>query len=277
MQPVGPIAVVELFPPLSRALRALLEALQPDDWARPTVCGAWTVKDVAAHLLGGSFSRLWERAETAAAPGAPALEYGALLALIDRNNARWVQAARRISPELLIELLDLTDRRLYEHFKRLDPHAPAGITVAWASDGPAPNWLDVAREYTEKWLHQQHIRAAVGQPGLFERDWLFPVLDTFVRGLPRTFRNVPAREGASVVLRVSGEAGGEWTLVRAGPGWQLFAGRGPHADSVVQLDQDLAWRLFTKGISRAAARRRVQIEGAAALGERVLELVAIMA
>jgi hypothetical protein len=115
------------------------------------------------------------------------------LDLIDRGNAEWVQVARRISPEILIEFLELTDQRLYEHFKSLDPEQPAEITVAWASDDLPPNWFDIAREYTEKWLHQQHIREAVGQPILTGRDFLFPVLDTFLRGLPRAYRGVEAQ------------------------------------------------------------------------------------
>jgi uncharacterized protein (TIGR03083 family) len=28
-----------------------LSTLEPDDWARPSLCAAWTVKDVAAHML----------------------------------------------------------------------------------------------------------------------------------------------------------------------------------------------------------------------------------
>ena len=40
---------------------------------------------------------------------------------------------------------------------------------------------------------------------------------------------------------------------------------------------DLAWRLFTKGVSPEAARTQVRIKGDEGLGARVLELVSIMA
>jgi hypothetical protein len=39
----------------------------------------------------------------------------------------------------------------------------------------------------------------------------------------------------------------------------------------------LAWRLFTKGVGREEARSQVQIEGNQRVGEKVLELVSIMA
>ena len=50
--------------------------------------------------------------------------------------------------------------------------------IDWAGPEPAPIWLHVAREYTERWVHQQHIRDAVGRPGLNERRWLGPVLES---------------------------------------------------------------------------------------------------
>jgi hypothetical protein len=172
------------------------------------------------------------------------------VSLINHDNEIWVQAARRISPEIMIEFLDLTDRHLYDHFRSLDQDALAGITVAWASESLPPNWFDIAPEYTERWLHQQHIREAVGQPLLTARAWLSPALDTFMRGPPRTFRNVKAEKGISVSVQISGEAGGEWSLVRGGFGWELFAGLDPMAACCVQVDQDLAWRLFTKGVAQ---------------------------
>ena len=33
-------------------MTAQLEALSPGDWARPTVCGLWDVRAMAAHVLG---------------------------------------------------------------------------------------------------------------------------------------------------------------------------------------------------------------------------------
>ena len=36
-----------------RALADLLETLTPDQWATPSLCRAWTVRHVAAHLMAG--------------------------------------------------------------------------------------------------------------------------------------------------------------------------------------------------------------------------------
>ncbi len=277
MKPVEPIETVQLFPPLSAELLSLLRSLGPEEWAAPTVCGSWSVKDVAAHLLGGNLGRLWSHHDTASQPPAPGPTYNQLLATINRSNDEWVMAARRISPEILIEFLDLTDRRLYEHFKNLPDDAPARAAVAWAGEQRSPNWFDIAREYTEKWLHQQHIRQAVGRTLLTQRRWLHPVLDTFVRGLPHVYRHVGADDGVIVTVKITGEAGGEWSLLRQGGAWHLYAGGAPLTSARVQIDQDLAWRLFSKGITPELATPRIQIVGDRSLGVAVLEMVSIMA
>jgi hypothetical protein len=78
-------------------------------------------------------------------------------------------------------------------------------------------------------------------------------------------------------VRIEGEAGGEWCLRQQEGKWQLYSGEALGAASRVEMSQDLVWRLFTKGISVDAARSQVRIEGDWRLGERVLQMVSIMA
>src|SRR5262249_24583037 len=130
---------------------------------------------------------------------------------------------------------------------------------------------------TEKWHHQQQIRDAVGAPALTDRKWLFPVLDTFLRGLPHTYRAAQADEGASVTFNITGEAGGAWTLKRGGGAWTLYSGSNAGSNSEVRMDQDTAWRLLTKGLSREEAAARVEIAGDHRLGEPILGMLAVLA
>jgi uncharacterized protein (TIGR03083 family) len=277
MNPVEPILTVELFPPLSRELRKVLTSLDKEDWDRPTACACWSVKDVAAHLLGGNLGRLEDRREEPLQGDEDNLSFEQLVKLIDQENEEWVQAARRINTRLLVELLAKTDRQLYQHFKSLRMDETARTPVSWTGEVQSPNWLDIAREYTEKWLHQQHIREAVGKPLLTSRKWLFPALDTFLRALPYTYRQVEAEEGATLSFHIQGEAGGEWCLLRQNGQWHLYSGLASSATAEVSLDQDLAWRLFTKGISPEVAQAHVHIEGNRNLGSRILQMVSIMA
>lgn len=277
LEPVAPIHTIELFPPLSQELLAVLKSLRPADWSRPTACSRWTIKDVAAHLLGGNFGRLWPAEYRPAANSSPDPDYASLVEMIDRNNALWVDAAQRISPPLLIELLELTDHQLYDLFRSWPPEQPAKIPVAWAGESTSPTWFDIAREYTEKWLHQQHIRDAAGIPILIERRWLHPVLDTFLRGLPHTYRDVAAPEGTQVSIQITGPAGGDWTLTRDSSAWRLFRGQSPNPACSIAINQDLAWRLFTKGIRPEQAWNAIQIDGNETLSRQFLMLVSIMA
>jgi uncharacterized protein (TIGR03083 family) len=279
LRPVEPIDVVALFPALHDELLALLRRLGSDEWLRPTAVPGWSVKDVVAHLLDTDIRRLSSQRDGFVPPlSAPSpASYRELVALIDELNATWVLAARRISPVLLVELLALVGPQLHHLFATLDPLASARASVAWAGETVSANWFDLAREYTEKWHHQQHIREAIDAPLLTSREWLHPALDTFLRGLPALFRDVVAPEGTSIVLSITGPAGGDWTLMRSGERWQLCWGATPVWAARVELDQDSAWRLFTKGITPEQARSRVLLEGDEGGGERVLKLLAIMA
>lgn len=270
----------DLFPGERAALLGLLEDLAPAEWAAPTICPGWSVHDVALHLLGDDVGRLSEGRDGFVNPGfgegIDITTLPGLIAAIDRQNAVWVEGTRRISPRLLIAFLRLAGELTEAYFAGLDLTA-LGMPVDWVGPQPAPVWLDVAREYTERWVHQQHIRDAVGRPGLKERRWFGPVLATFVRGLPRALGDALAPEGTTVRLIISGEAGGEWVARKVGDTWTLGIAPEIPATATVAIDQEAAWRLFTKGMAKEDARRDARIAGDAALAARVFDTVSILA
>ena len=151
--PLPPIDTLPLYPGERSALLSVLGDLSPSDWEAPTVCPGWSVKDVAAHLLGDDIGRLsWGRdgyVNPAFAAGLDISTLPGLVAAIDRQNAVWVDGTRRISTRLLIDLLEMTGELTAAYFAGLDMSA-LGMPVDWAGPEPAPVWLDVAREYTER-------------------------------------------------------------------------------------------------------------------------------
>ncbi len=200
-----------------------------------------------------------------------------LTAFINEQNAAWVSAAQQISPPLLVDFLTVTDQQVYEFFKGLPMEEPTGVAVAWAGETQSANWFDIGREYTEKWFHQQQIREAIGVQGLVERHWLFPVIEICLRAFPYAYHTVEAADGTTITVRITGEAGGVWSLVRRNHAWQLYAGEDATAVTSVQLSDDTAWRLFSKGWDRAALVEQIGIDGNAALGSKIVDAVAIMA
>jgi uncharacterized protein (TIGR03083 family) len=279
MKPVEPIFVTDIFAELHDELLILLNHLREKDWDKPTAAGAWTVKDIAAHLLDTDIRRLsYQRDRIRQVPPEKPIEsYRDLVSFLNQLNADWVRAAKRISPKILLEFLALTGPQVADLFRSLDPFAPAIFGVAWAGEEQSPNWFDIAREYTEKWHHQQQIRDAVGAQALTSRKWLFPVLDTFFRGLPHTFRDVFANEKEQIAFTITGEAGDEWTLLREESTWRLFSGTGDAPNCRISMDQDTAWRLLTKGLSGDQAVSRITVAGDKTLGQPIFGMLSVIA
>lgn len=278
MPELPPILVAELFPLLDDKLIKLLQALTAEEWHKPTSCSGWTVKDIAAHLLDGTLRRLALARDGFTGEHPPlGASYQDLVRFLDGLNADWIKAAKRLSPRILCDQLATSCAELSAFFISLEPHSVALFPVAWAGEEQSANWFDIAREYTEKWHHQQQIREAVNKPGIMTRQLYFPVLDTFMRALPKTFSKVAAAEGTELQIRVRGEAGGDWFLRRSGTAWLLQKERsGENLTAQVTLEEDMAWKLFTKGLKGEADKRRIEIAGNKDLASAIFHATAVM-
>ncbi len=269
-----PIDVRPLFPVERRELLTLLRGLDGDAWRRPTVCPGWTVHDITAHLVHDHVRRLSGTRDRHSSPGPEAGE--ALPAFLARVNQEFVDVARRWSPSVLVDLLEQLGPLLDGTWAEVDVHAVDEMDVWWVEPGaPAPVWLDVAREFSEFWVHQQQIRDAVGRPGAQDPALVGAVVDTFVRGLPNTLRRYRAPVGSSVRIEVTGAAGGAWSAVSTAARWRLDAPVDP-ADAVVQLSPDTLWRLASRGLKPEQARERATVSGDERLAAAALQLLSIV-
>jgi hypothetical protein len=273
-----PIKTLHLFPVLDGLLIELLQSLTPHEWHAPTIAKLWSVKDIASHLLDGNLrtvSILRDHYFGETPP--PIHSYADLVAYLNQLNSTWTAAAKRLSPQLLIDLLAATGSQHYQQLQKLDPFETAVFAVAWAGQEQSANWFHIAREYTEKFIHQQQIREAVGKQGLFTKELFYPFIDTFMQGLPYTYRNVNAEEGCTVAVKVFTDIGGEWRLAKAATGWQLTKDKTKVPSATISLPPAMAWKLFSKGISPAQAYDRVEISGDRLLAEPSLQMVSVMA
>lgn len=275
----APIVPIDLLRRLDGELLTLLRELSAADWAAPTVAGTWTVKDVATHLLDGNLRTLsMLRDGYFGEAGPTGNSYPELVEYLNRLNREWITAARRLSPPVLMDWLERSGREYTDFLAGLDPAEPAVFAVAWAGETESTNAFHIAREYTEKWHHQMQIRHAVGQEApLLAEAYYRPYLETSFRGLPYHYRDVAATPGAAI--RVSVGAAGEkaWYLVRGPERWALRTSIDTTPTARVHIPDEIAWRLFTKGIDRDGALATCRIEGKHALGLPVFELVAVMA
>jgi uncharacterized protein (TIGR03083 family) len=271
-----PIFTAHLFPKLEGMLIELLRSLAPQDWERQTLAPKWKVKDVTAHLLDTQVRKLAAARHGYKSENSKKLSPDQLVALINHLNAEGVRAYSQLSPDELISWMESASRDSAKYHRLIDPFARAMFPVSWAGEEESANWFDTAREFTERWHHQQQIRIAVEKPGIMTREFYFPVLDCFLRALPHAYRTVPGKRGTLAQFNISGDCGGSWYLFRDIDAWKLVSSATGEKVSETTIPQEIAWRIFTKGIAREAAKAQVHAAGDSQIGLHVLEMVSIV-
>jgi uncharacterized protein (TIGR03083 family) len=272
LNPLPPTDTRPYFRPVSRALVALLRGLPSDAWDKPTVAGAWRVRDVVAHILDGSLRRVSFHRDRLAPPAPePAPRTDAeFVAFINGLNRQWVETARRLSPRVLADMYELASTALADFVESLPADAPALFPVSWAGEAESAGWFDIGREFTELWHHQAQVRDAVGAPPLPDPRWLHAVLLIALRGLPHAYRDVPIAPGQGLTIEVTGAAGGVWTLRRDETTFRLWAGEESGEAARVTMSDDTAWRLLFNALPPGRAEALVARSGDPALSAPLL-------
>lgn len=278
--------------PLHQQLVDLLADLEPDAWLTLTVAGSWQVRDVAAHLLDGQLRSLSALRDGHLPPSTSPIEsYRDLVGFLNQLNADWIQASRRLSPEVLVDLLTHIGSQAANLFTQLEPMAPARFPVGWAGESTSPNWMHVGREYTEWWHHQMQIRTALNDPSLLlEPRWLEPLLDFSMRALPHAYRQVAGDPGATLVVQIGTNrqidpeppvvsANGvswAWSLVREAQGWTLWRGQASNPRTILSLDPETAWQSLFHALSPEEAQKRARINGDTSFAEPFFQTRSVM-
>ena len=271
-----PVLTAHLLPELLNGLLEVLRPLPAREWEAPVPRKSWTVRDAALHLLGGDVGILSRGRDRCMQSRIEAATRAELVDALAAQNDLWIAAGRRMSPRLLCDLLRFTGDQTTAYFQSLDPDA-LGEVVSWAGPAPAPNWLDVGREYTERWHHQQHIREALRRPGLNDPRYLKPALEIFVRALPMTYLDVDAPDGASVTVTITGDSGGRWTLRREDRIWNLYTETAARPAASVAFPEQAAWKLFTRWMPVEEARASARVDGDLRLAAPVFNTTAVIA
>jgi uncharacterized protein (TIGR03083 family) len=241
-----PADTLDLFDGERTLLVDLLDGLEADDWRRPSPCPGWSVLGLASHLVGDDLSLLARLRDgyvgTVAPAGASADEF---IAWLDELQNEWVHAARRLSPQLVVQLLRWAGPQLVEALGSRDPTEQTA-SVSWAGDAPAPVWLDQVRELSEYWIHRQQLRWAVGL-GTDLDGTLGAILDGFKWAYPCRLGGL-GEAGDTVTIEINGEVMATWILVAREAGWEFSEQPTTRVVATMQLDTDQAWRLLTNNL-----------------------------
>ena len=230
----------------------VLQSLEASDWLRPTRCPGWSVHGLGLHLLGDDLSFLaWQRDEHHGTPAPASLDEAGFINWIDALQVEWVDAARRLSPRLVVEMLAWLDIPVA---RTVDAQEPGVIdsNVSWASKYPVPRWLDQVRELSERWIHRQQILEALGRPVDLNEDLVRPVLDGLRWAYPFRLRAVPRPAGTAVTIAITGpEVVDRWTLVSDGQQWHFEEGADAGAVAGIAATTNQMWRLLTNNLDPA--------------------------
>lgn len=204
-----------------RRVLALLESLEGEDWAQPTYCTEWNVRDMAAHLAGGM---------------AATLSLGNFLHYYVRNPYLKVMALREDAANRLQieERAGLTAAEVIAEFRA---NGPVSIRnrerLPWlvrkapmpmGSLGLAPlDYLTNVIFPRDEWMHRYDICAATGKEMVVSAAHDGRITALVLRDVARKLKR--ALQGRTVALRLAGPAGGD----------TLF-GRGSAPDATIATD-----------------------------------------
>lgn len=224
----------------ARLLR-FLDSLSDAEWTATTAVPGWSVRDLALHLLHADLRWLSLGRDGDLSSLIDMSDRRDFVRLLASNNQRFIDGAHGLSRRVVIDLIAWGGEQVDAYESGQDLLGEGW--VSWASDGPVPYWFNLAQEFTERWVHQQQMREAVGR--VEDHEALLPdVLRTFVWAFPHQLKTV-AEAGSEIELRIDGVD--TWTLTSAGEGrWSLAEGI-PSGDpaALLQLSAEVAWRMLT--------------------------------
>lgn len=274
------VETLDLFPELFAELIKLLKDITIAEWKKPSPIQGRTVKDLVSHLIDGSLRRLSVQRDKFESNSVKVdiKSYTDLVQYIQTNNKDWMHATEKLSPAILIDLLEYSESQLYDFFKTLDPEGMAIFPVQWAGEEESQNWFDIAREYTEKWHHQMQIRIALNRPLLMDVKYTEPLYDTFMFGLPHLYRDMTDfPSGETIQITITGKLNKNWFLVRQTEKWILVDELANEAKTKVAFSEDEAWLVFTNtDRDKGKYRSRITVDGNPKLGYKLLEFFTVL-
>lgn len=273
-----PISTAHLLTGLDSHLISFLRNIKISDWEKQTLAPKWKVKDVALHLLDGNLRSLSMLRDNHFEQTTEDLStYKNLVTYLNTLNAEWIKATRRLSPKIIIELLENSGKEYCDYLQSLNPFDDAIFSVAWAGESTSKNWFHIAREYTEKWHHQQQIRSAISSDKLLlEKKWYYPYLSTSMRGLPFLYQNIKADHNDAIKISVGDDDSMHWFLYFKNDTWLLTESHIEDPTTIIKIKADVAWKVFTKGMTKELALEKSEISGDHFLGRNFFNLTAVM-
>jgi uncharacterized protein (TIGR03083 family) len=281
----GPVEIVPTLRAERAVLLELLQSLNEEQWSLPTECPKWSIKGIALHLLCDDLSLLSRQRDgqqsglVGFAQTHPGLSF---LELLDGFNEAFVDGARFLSRDLLLELLKSTGDHSADFYAAKAPDE-LGEPVFWltavgAFPAPAPYWAIALREYNERFIHHHQIARALGVPGPREDAFLIPAFHGFMRLIAARFVvNDEATNNLAKDVRIHFAIDGTdhdgWTI-ESGESWVLHNGKLDAVTTTMLIARDTAARLITKALTSNEITQSLTVSGNKDLGALTTDFLA---
>ena len=257
----APLAAAEL----GRFL-ALLDTLDAEDWAKPTACPRWDVRQVVAHVTGAAAGYAsWAEFRHQWSPRAQRPYRRAGLPMLDALNQVQVDDRARATPAALIAELRAAGPRAIATRRRL-PAPVRAIRLPLPLIGVARvDYLTDLIYPRDMWMHRLDVCRATGRAMAQDAAHDGRIVALVVRDLARDLAR--QRGAATVVYALTGPAGGTWRV-----------GRDPRPAATIRMDT-LAFNLLASGrltVAEARALPTTDVAGDEAAAARALARTAVV-
>jgi uncharacterized protein (TIGR03083 family) len=246
--------------------------LDEGQWALPTTCPGWSVRDQVSHLIGIEHTLLGDPVPPPVTQVPPYVKNP-----IGEMNEAWIEARRQTpGSEVLAEFVEVTGRRLAE----LRAFPPEKFEeIGWSPIGQVPYRDFMDTRLLDSWTHEQDVRHALDRPGGRNGAGETLVLDkcagamSFVVG-----KKVGPPDGTFVLFEVNGKLGRPVPVVVEGGRAYVRAEVASAPTVTLVMDQEAFWRLGLGRVSAgdALSSGQAALSGDAALGRQVLESMNFM-
>ncbi|MEU6483457.1 maleylpyruvate isomerase family mycothiol-dependent enzyme [Streptomyces sp. NPDC046887] len=253
------------------AISELVKPLVEGEWNRATPCPGWSVRDIVSHVIGMEDEMLGNPRPIHTLPRD--------LFHVRSEFARYMEVqvdVRRhhTGPEMTAEL----EYTLIRRARQIRNETRAPDTRVRAPLG-AEQSLEVAYRMRafDLWVHEQDLRAALGEPGNLDSPGALVARDIFLEVLPKTVaKDAGAPPNSAVVLDVHGPVEFLRTVRVDAEGRGSVDGAPSLGPAVaLSLDWETYVRLACGRVRPAAVADRVKVDGDPALADAILANFAV--
>ncbi|MFI8355799.1 maleylpyruvate isomerase family mycothiol-dependent enzyme [Streptomyces cyaneofuscatus] len=253
------------------AIADLVKPLAEGEWNRRTPCPGWSVRDIVSHVIGMECEMLGDPRPIHTLPRD--------LYHVQSDFARYMEMqvdVRRhhTAPEMTSELEYVLIRRA----RQLRNESRAPETTVRAPLG-AEQTLEVAYNMRafDVWVHEQDLRATLGQPGNLDSPGAHITRDVLLAALPKVIaKDAGAPANSAVVLDVHGPVEFLRTVRVDAEGRGSIDGSPSLGPAVtLSMDWETYVRLACGRVRPAAVADRIKAEGDQELATAILDNFAV--